>query len=237
MLVRLLSSRCTSMVMQALCLLAASGAVSAGSGDFPSYRNLAAQVEALAEQSGISLVGLSRLEDVPAKPVTGTSSQQLSELLGAYNYVMAENKLIVLGKKRWVPPPPRDTILKTRRAGRHHVVDVTLLGLGKTELRTALMIDTGASVIVLPMSMADGLGLSQDALAVRMVQTAKGKVQAKFGVLTAVRLGNQKIADVEVAFIQDALLGANGLLGMNVLGLYRMTLDDQRDQLTLTPRD
>ncbi len=237
MLVRLLRSRCTSMVMQALCLLAASGAASAGSGDFPSYRNLAAQVEALAEQSGISLVGLSRLEDVPAKPVTGTSSQQLSELLGAYNYVMAENKLIVLGKKRWVPPPPRDTILKTRRTGRHHVVDVTLLGLGKTELRTALMIDTGASVIVLPMSMADGLGLSQDALADRMVQTAKGKVQAKFGVLTAVRLGNQKIADVEVAFIQDALLGANGLLGMNVLGLYRMTLDDQRDQLTLTPRD
>jgi clan AA aspartic protease (TIGR02281 family) len=117
------------------------------------------------------------------------------------------------------------------------VVDVTLLGLGKTELRTALMIDTGASVIVLPMSMADGLGLSQDALADRVVQTAKGKVQAKFGVLTAVRLGNQKIADVEVAFIQDALLGANGLLGMNVLGLYRMTLDDQRDQLTLTPRD
>jgi clan AA aspartic protease (TIGR02281 family) len=221
----------------ALALLAASEAAYAAPPDSTAHGSLAAQVEALAEQSGFSLVGVSRLEDAPPRPVTGSPRQQLQAVLDGYNYVMAEKKLIVLGKERWAPPIPKDTVLATRRQGLHHVVTATLEGLSNSELQIGLMIDTGASVSVLPLSMADVLGLSRDDMAKRQVQTAKGKVQARIGILRALRLGNQKITDVEVAFIEDAMLGGTRLLGMNVLGRYRMTLDDQRNQLTLTPLD
>jgi clan AA aspartic protease (TIGR02281 family) len=221
----------------ALALLAASGAAYPAPAGSTAYGSLAAQVQALAQQNGFSLVGLSRLEDAPARSVTGSPQHQLQAVLDGYNYVMAEKKLIVLGKERWTPPVAKDTVLETRRQGLHHVVTATLEGLSEAELQVGLMIDTGASISVLPLSMADELGLSQDEMAERQVQTAKGKMQAKIGILSALRLGNQKITDVEVAFIEDAMLGGNRLLGMNVLGQYRMTLDDQRNQLTLTPLD
>jgi aspartyl protease family protein len=220
-----------------LVLLATSGAAYAAPSEAQAYENLAAQIQALAAQNGFSLVGLSRIEDVPAKSLTGPPRQRLQAALDGYNHVMAGNKLIVLGKAQWVAPIPKETVLPTRRIGLHHVIDATLTGLSKAELQVGLMIDTGASVSVLPLSMADTLGLAHDDLAERQVQTAKGQVRAKIGVLSALRLGNQKITDVEVAFIEDALLGDNRLLGMNVLGRYRMTLDDQRNQLTLTPLD
>ena len=235
MLKRLRKSQQNRMRWCAVGLLAASGAAYPEPLDSPPYRNLAAQVEALAERGGFSLVGLGRLEDVPARSVDGPPRQQLQVLLRGYNFVMAEKKLIVLGKKRWAPPIPKDTVVATRRRGLHHVVDATLVGLGKTELQVGLMVDTGASVSFLPLSMAAELGLVQETMVERKVQTAKGKVQAKIGTLTALRLGNQEITDVEVAFIEDAMLGGNRLLGMNVLGRYRMTLDDQRNQLTLRP--
>lgn len=236
MLTRLLKSRHNRALWYAVGLLAASGAAYSGSPDSPAYGNLVAQVQALAEQGGFSLVGLSRLEDVPARSVAGPPQQQLQALLRGYNYVMTEKKLIVLGKKRWAPPPiSKDTVLATRRKGLHHVVDATLVGISEAELQVGLMIDTGASVSVLPLSMAAELGLVRDTMEAREVQTAKGKVQAKIGTLTSLRLGNQEITDVEVAFIEDAMLGGNRLLGMNVLGRYRMTLDDQRNQLTLRP--
>ena len=235
MLARLLRSRQNRVLWYAVGLLAASGAAYPGPPDSSAYGNLVAQVQALAEQGGFSLVGLSRLEDVPPRSVDGPPQQQLQALLRGYNYVMTENKLIVLGKKRWAPPIPKDTVLPTRRKGLHHIVDATLVGPGKAERQVGLMIDTGASVSVLPLSMAAELGLVRETMEARKVQTAKGKVQAKIGTLTALHLGNQEITDVEVAFIDDAMLGGDRLLGMNVLGRYRMTLDDQRNQLTLRP--
>ncbi len=235
MLARLLNAGQICVLRYAVGLLVASGAVYPGPPVLPPYGNLAAQVQALAEQGGFSLIGLGRLEDVPARSVVGPPQRQLQALLRGYNYVMTEKKLIVLGKKRWAPPIPKDTVLETRRKGLHHVVYATLVGLDKAELQIGLMIDTGASVSVLPLSMATELGLARDTMAEREVQTAKGKVQAKIGILSALRLGNEEITDVEVAFIEDAMLGGNRLLGMNVLGRYRMTLDDQRNQLTLRP--
>ena len=59
-------------------------------------------------------------------------------------------------------------------------------------------------------------------MAERQVQTAKGQVRAKIGILSTLRLGNQKINDVEVAFIEDSMLGGNRLLGMNVLKHFEL---------------
>ncbi len=243
MSVQLPPFRSVAVFLCALVVLAAPGAAILGPNDAPAHPNLAAQVKALADRNGFSLVGLHRLEDVPPRPVDGPPERQIQQLLDGYNYVMVnevhEKRLIVLGKKRWVPPkppPPKDTVLATRRMGAHHIVEATLVGGNRAEMRVRLMIDTGASFIVLPLSMSDDLGLARGALADTQVQTAKGTVGAKVGRLRALRLGNEEIANVKVAFIEDALLGGNRLLGMNVLGRFRMTLDDQRNQLILAPR-
>ncbi|HSO80212.1 MAG TPA: peptidase A2A, partial [Chromatiaceae bacterium] len=59
---------------------------------------------------------------------------------------------------------------------------------------------------------------------------------ARMGRLAGVWLGEHKIADVQVSFIDDAKLGGNALLGMSVLGRYRMAIDDEANHLTLSPK-
>ena len=222
----------------ALVAVASPGAIRADPQGDSHYPTLAAQARGLAEQGGIRLIGLDRLlDDAPPRSVTGSPQERIEALLEGYNYVIVEDRLIVLGEKRWVPPPPKETVLTTRRSGRHHVVDAVLVGSEDTELPVRLMIDTGASVSVLPLSMAAELGLNPDEMTDREVQTVKGILVAKLGALRAMRLGREEIEDVEVAFIDDALLGDTRLLGMNVLGRYRMTLDDESNRVTLSPPD
>ena len=64
---------------------------------------------------------------------------------------------------------------------------------------------------------------------------ANGKVDARVGKVQALWLGETRVTDIDVAFVEDAKLGG-GLLGMNVLGRYRMTIDDESNKLTLSPK-
>jgi len=41
---------------------------------------------------------------------------------------------------------------------------------------------------------------------------------------------------VDTAFIEDAQLGGGGLLGMSVLGRFRVTIDDEHNRLTLVDK-
>jgi len=58
------------------------------------------------------------------------------------------------------------------------------------------------------------------------MQTANGKVEAQIGVLSSLWLGKTRIEQVHTAFLEDEKLGSNGLLGMSVLGRYKLTVDD-----------
>ncbi|MGR9101336.1 MAG: retroviral-like aspartic protease family protein, partial [Gammaproteobacteria bacterium] len=71
----------------------------------------------------------------------------------------------------------------------------------------------------------------------RTLQTVNGITDAKTAQLEAIEIGNRIIADVGVAFVKDELLGKIMLLGMNVLGRYRLTIDDKLNQITLTEVD
>ena len=53
------------------------------------------------------------------------------------------------------------------------------------------------------------------------------------GVLSRLQLGEETIDDVEVVFLEEGEQDTIPLLGMNVLGRYRMTLDDENDVLIL----
>ena len=77
------------------------------------------------------------------------------------------------------------------------------------------------------------LGLSEETTEERGLQTANGVADAHIGQLENLQIGNEIIRNVEVAFVDDELLGNVKLLGMNVLTRFRFTLDNQNQTITL----
>lgn len=228
-------------------LWAWAGLPAAEQGDDPQPRTLVAQLEFMAAEQGFEIFGLEQIE--PAAPAgeagEGTPSQRVRELLRGYDHVIVHEskerigRLMILGEKRAAPPPPPpdgENVIPTRRQGEHHLVAATLRGPISEAIEMELMVDTGASLVVLPASAAAQLGIEPQELEVRELQTAKGMMQARIGRLGSFELGSTRLSDIEAAFVEDDQLGKNALLGMNVLGRYIFILDDENNQLTLIPQ-
>ena len=225
-----------------------------------SARGGAAQVEIgpeldrLSAAHGFSVTGAEVLEDERGRSEDVDLFRRLRILLERFDHILvhANNgevaRVIIMGRTNTVPPPkvqidPAPSVdsatgqieLETIRKGAQHSVRVTLEGVGGRRVDRALLIDTGADAVVLPASMIAPLGLDQAALSEREVQTANGRTQALMGTLEAVWLDGERLPRVAVAFIEVDKLGASGLLGMSVLGRYQMTIDDDKNRLTLMP--
>lgn len=142
----------------------------------------------------------------------------------------------LVGRDLGAQIPAESIELPTQRRGNQHLVGIDLEGAGSRRLPQDLLIDTGADALVLPVSMIARLGIGTADLVAREVQTANGRTHARYGRLPAVWLNGQRVADVAVAFLDDSQLGEHGLLGMSVLGRFRMTIDDQAHVLVLAPR-
>jgi clan AA aspartic protease (TIGR02281 family) len=104
----------------------------------------------------------------------------------------------------------------------------------------SFIVDTGASDVVLPYSLMKRLGFEAADLPSLQMQTANGVVTAKRAVIKALELGagdnREVIQRVTVLFISDAAIGGVALMGMNVLGRYNMTIEDDADRIVLTRR-
>jgi clan AA aspartic protease (TIGR02281 family) len=219
--------------------------------------SLSEQLTELADQHGFEVSGLKILNLATPAEVEGDLFQRVSMMLSDYNHVIVKStaggisRVIIVSKKVPAPDVPPSlaaakeeeeeeeegglVVVNTQRRGNLHLVETSLVGLGGKELQMQLVIDTGATHLVLPDSKSGELGLKIDDLQQREVRTAKGSVKARVGRVKAIELGGEVVEDVEVAFIQDDLLGENQLLGMNVLGRFRITLDDDNNTLTLNP--
>lgn len=200
------------------------------------FANLAEQLDQISQQHGIDIRGLEPAVAMPARrPVSGDIERQLEVLLSGFNYAASWAKdgkiedVIILGLKT---AAPKKTVMTTRRVGKNHIILAAIRGINNSRIEIELVVDTGASYIVLPESMIDSLGLDGDSMDERMMQSVNGRVNAKLGRLSALEFGNEIIRNVEVAFIEDELLGGVKLLGMNVLNRYRITLDDQKQTIT-----
>jgi len=88
--------------------------------------------------------------------------------------------------------------------------------------------------------MADRLGFTPDNLRTVELQTANGVATAREGVLKSIQLGgpdnNDVIERVAVVFLGDDETGGVALMGMNVLGRYKVTIEDDADQIILVKR-
>lgn len=224
--------------------LAAAG--SSAAGDDTDSGKLQAQLQAIAEQERLHFLGLNRIADDPARPIADGDPlpERLDRLLSGYNYVLTVDAggrpttVRILGKRTHsVAPAPivPVTVITTRR-GRHHLVEATVVGRNGELRDLLLMVDTGASTVVLPQSLAAPLGFSEATLKDSVARTAAGAIAVRLGELRQVQVGEARARDVAVAFVDDATLGDGSLLGMSFLERFDVRLEDSYDRLTLRQR-
>ena len=135
----------------------------------------------------------------------------------------------------YLAPPAGDHAyaIKTTRRGPHHHVEAALSGPNGYPQVLTLLIDTGATTVVLPASLSSALGFRREDLQDGWTQTANGRVPIKRGILASVKIGDATAENVEVSFIADELLGVQKILGMSFLRNFRMSLDDKNNELIL----
>jgi len=255
MTIRLLRLATVSRISTMLCLLFCAAAGSA------EKVLVADELERLAEEHDFTVRGLEQIEEVYGRAAGEKLYPRLRRLLENFDHVIVQSseggveRVIVLGEKVPFEPPPQpvptetaqsegaeaakggDIVLLTERRGTQHLVRASLEGASGAKVPRELHVDTGADFVVLPQSLISTLGLMGKDLKEREMQTANGKVNGRIGTLPALWLGENRITDVEVAFIEDRKLGGSGLLGMSVLGRYKMTMDDAENRITLGVKD
>lgn len=182
---------------------------------------------------------------------------RLKMLLERFDHVIVQKpdggveRVIILGEKAAVAPPSptatqaepeegetppaAEIVVESQRKGTSHALMLSLEGDNGKRVQRPLLLDTGADYVVLPASLIAALGISPQALRRQSVQTANGTVEAQLGTLRAIWFGDQKVSRVATAFIEDSRLGGNALLGMSVLGRFRVTIDDANNLIVLAP--
>ncbi|EXJ15699.1 retropepsin-like aspartic protease family protein [Imhoffiella purpurea] len=221
---------------------------------------VSSELERLMSQHGFVVRGIEQTQDARGHASGEDLVTRVDSLLEEFDHIIIQNpgggieRVIILGEKvAYVPPAVvtgsdgdgsagddtgsasdgEEIVLATSRKGASHLVTLTLEGAGGQKTQEPLLIDTGADQVVLPVSLMSTLGFSGNQLRTQPVQTANGPVEAHIGKLSAVWLNETRVEDVDVAFIDDQSLGGNALLGMSLLGRFRMTIDDEKSQLTL----
>jgi len=198
---------------------------------------LRAQLESLAAGNGFVVQGLDRLGVESARTVAGDLPTRIRTLLEDYNYVVVSDRpgtierLVITSVK--APARPLNATVKTTRLGPHHQVDAVLVGPNGVAQPVMLIVDTGASALALPESMAGELGFLPEMLRQGVSRTANDTVSIKIGVLESVRVGPASATDVPVAFFPDDRIHGAKLLGMSFLSRFRMTLDETQNELIL----
>jgi clan AA aspartic protease (TIGR02281 family) len=201
------------------------------------HEDLYSQIKSLAKQHQFVVIGIDEIGDEGAINAEGTVQQQIAQLLNSFNHIVIRNdkagidRLIILNKKtannlgRIVVP----LIIRNN----HYFINASIKGADNTWIDIELLIDTGANSTILPLSMMSKLKLSKKDMKQSQLQTVNGKVDAYTGQLPALEVGNEIVENISVAFIEDDLIGNYSLLGMSFLGLYRFSIDAEKNLITL----
>ncbi|MCX5714534.1 MAG: retropepsin-like aspartic protease [Candidatus Omnitrophica bacterium] len=114
------------------------------------------------------------------------------------------------------------------------MVDGELNGL----VNVSLMLDTGASLVILKRSIADRLGIDLNSINRDVtLSVADGRqIKAKYVILNSVRIKDITASNVEAAIMMDNVEGAkfqDGLLGMSFLKRFNFKVDHKNNKLII----
>ena len=103
------------------------------------------------------------------------------------------------------------------------------------KVKASLLVDTGASMVVLSQKIGKQLGYKSYGNMPKIpFNTAGGSVMSPLLTLRTMKVGGAKMRDVEASINQH--MGAmDGLLGMTFLGEYKVEMDKKASKLTLSP--
>lgn len=234
-------ARASRRAVLGLVFVAVASVALAQSGGTANSRSLRAALDALAAKHKIAIQGIDTIvADQPAPAAAGSPLHQIEALLANYNYMLVRKSgegvesVLIIGRKSKVLPPPEGIEVETSRRGAHHMVIAELTGPNGNSVTVPLVVDTGASTIVLPASLMARMGFEAAELRDSTLETANQRVPGKKAVLASAQIGDAVERDVAVTFIEDERLRGTMLLGMSFLGRYRMTIDDADNRITLT---
>ncbi len=111
------------------------------------------------------------------------------------------------------------------------VVSVTLNGA----VKTALVVDTGASLVTISRNVATQLGIPEKGIGKIKIGLADGKtITAAAVILDSVEVGGYEVKNVMAAIVeQPPAPGVDGLLGMSFLGNFLVKIDSNGNRLVL----
>lgn len=161
--------------------------------------------------------------------------REAEKLLNTMNYpVYLNNRLHALYARISEMKAQEGKIVIHFPAG-HKMIPVTAR-LNDT-IEQNFLIDTGASLVTIPASSIDSLGMEIDADApARLVSTAGGVKTATEVTLSSIELGGWTVYDVQALVLDIPGTPNLGLLGLNYLSRFHMNLDSERGVLTLEPK-
>ncbi|MEN8760820.1 MAG: TIGR02281 family clan AA aspartic protease [Thiogranum sp.] len=118
------------------------------------------------------------------------------------------------------------------RQGEHFLIDARI----NDRVTVRLLIDTGASMTVLRDDILVAAGLFKPARpSLQLFSTANGLVEGAVYRLDNLSIGDQNVANIEVAALGLASLqSADGLLGMNFLKHFKFFIDQNKPELRLS---
>jgi len=201
--------------------------------------SLRMQIQSLADSAHFRVEGMDRIGAEAGKETQGDPQEQLRTLLGDYNYLLIQGqggrieRVSITSLKDPGAKPRFSPIVTTTRFGAHHRVDASITGPGGETMAVPLLVDTGATTLVLPESMMEPLGFNPESMQTAMSQTASDTIPVRIGMLPSVQIGEVVAENVQVSFFPDQRLNGAKLLGMSFLNRYRFSLDDERNELTL----
>lgn len=158
-------------------------------------------------------------------------SRKLESFFESIPYEIGRSRSVTLPKPPSGPLPSGTIVVPVRMVGASAIVPVTLNGSVKTDL----LLDTGAAATMVSNRIARKLSLRT--VDRGMVTGIGGAVKARIGRLRSLKAGEAEIQNLLVA-VHDfrTYPGVEGLLGMNFLRQYHVSLDSRKKVLVLRPR-
>ena len=200
-------------------------------------KGLLEQLQSLQSEHKIVISGLEKIGDAAKIDTSGALEQQVDQLFAGYNHIVTRSpkgkiqRVVIISKIQ--KTSPRRLILPVSQKNGHYTVEVMATGDGNSWQTLDMIIDTGADLVVLPVSLIEPLGLANAQFKHTRMQTANGVAEARIVKLKELKIAGETLENVETAFIADRLLGGNNLLGMSALSQFQVNIDDNAHSVTL----